>query len=228
MTKGNAALFAWPSQAKYGKTVPKTSVYAHGGASKRLKELFARQVEQIVWHYKLSPETTNLPARHGITEIQVFTLLLKTPQCDRDLLRTIDEAVKFPVLFELIHGVGEAAQVQMVACYKRPSLVDAKSWVQSGYFATDWSAATSPRIAMPVALDMAGLYEQLLYRLLPLPARPQETLPELVSRVEQVAAKQREVEKAEARLGKEKQFNHKVEINAQLRQLQQQIRELTS
>lgn len=72
---------------------------------------------------------------------------------------------------------------------------------------------------MPVALHLGGLYEQLLHRLMPWPARPQETLAELVARVEQAQAKQRELNKTQARLAKEKQFNCKVEINATLRQL---------
>src|SRR5690625_5022297 len=72
---------------------------------------------------------------------------------------------------------------------------------------------------MPIALHLGGLYEQLLYRLIPLPARSQETLAELIERVEQAQAKQREVDKMTVRLAKEKQFNRKVESNAQLRQL---------
>jgi hypothetical protein len=71
------------------------------------------------------------------------------------------------------------------------------------------------------------LYEQALHHLIPTPARPQESLADLVSRVEQVAAKQREVEKAASRLAKEKQFNRKVEINAHLRQLKNELEELT-
>ncbi|HAL6090032.1 TPA: DUF4391 domain-containing protein, partial [Escherichia coli] len=54
-----------------------------------------------------------------------------------------------------------------------------------------------------------------------------ESLADLVARVEMVAAKQREVEKAASRLAKEKQFNRKVEINAQLRQLKNELEELT-
>jgi len=70
---------------------------------------------------------------------------------------------------------------------------------------------------------LGALYEQLLYRLIPLPARPQETLAELVTRVEQAQAKQREVDKVSARLIKEKLFNRKVEISAHLRNLKTEL-----
>jgi hypothetical protein len=80
---------------------------------------------------------------------------------------------------------------------------------------------------MPLALDLSGLYEQVLQRLITLPARPQENLADLVVRVEQVAAKQREVEKVASKLAKEKQFNRKVEINASLRQLKTELEQLS-
>ena len=74
---------------------------------------------------------------------------------------------------------------------------------------------------------MAVLYEALLQRLLPLKARPQDTLADLIARVEQVAAKRRTIEKVQARMAREKQFNRRVEINAHLRQLKNELEELT-
>ena len=79
---------------------------------------------------------------------------------------------------------------------------------------------------MPLALDLGGLYEQALHRLIPTPARPQESLADLVARVELLAAKQRELDKAQIRLAKEKQFNRKVEINTQLRKLKTELDQL--
>src|SRR5690606_26592719 len=133
----------------------------------------------------------------------------------RDVLRGIDGAIPFPILFELACE----GKTQVIAAYKRPNEADASRWVLSDYFATEWFPAGCERAEKPIALHMGGLYEQVLHRLIPLQARPQETLAELVVRVEQAQAKQREVDKASARLAKEKQFNRKVEINAQLRQL---------
>jgi len=209
------ALIAYPKQAAFGRVLPKNKIYEHSGANSRLKDLFVKQVEQIVWQYKLAPETINLPASPGVPEIQVFSLQLKTPELHRDVLRCIDGAIPFPILFELAFE----GRTQVVADYKRPNASDASRWVLSDYFATDWLPVDCQRAAMPVALHMGGLYEQLLHRLIPLSARPQETLAELVARVEQSQAKQRELDKTTARLEKEKQFNRKVEINAQLREL---------
>ena len=72
------AFIHYPAQAAFGRTLPKSKLYAHGHASTRLKNLFVQQVEQIVWQYKLAPETINLPARPGVPEIEVFGSQLKT------------------------------------------------------------------------------------------------------------------------------------------------------
>lgn len=221
-----SALIAYPKQAAFGRVLPKNKIYENSGATKRLKDLFVEQVEQIVWQFKLAPETINLPARPGVPEIQIFSIQLKTTELHEDVLRCIDGAIPFPILFELTYE----SRVRVIATYKRPVLsggeADAARWVSSNYFATDWLSAGSERATMPVALHMGGLYEQLLHRLIPLHARPQETLADLVVRVEQVQAKQRELDKITARLAKEKQFNRKVEINAELRKLKAELDEL--
>ena len=221
-TQQRSALIAYPKQAAFGRVLPKNKIYEHSGANTWLKELFVKQVEQIVWQYKLAPETINLPAKLGVPELQIFSIQIKTAELNLDVLRCIDGAVQFPIIFELSFD----GRTQVIAAYKRPNESDASRWVLSDYFATAWLPSDCERAAMPLALDLGGLYEQALHRLIPTPARPQESLADLVARVELVAAKQREVEKAASRLAQEKQFNRKVEINATLRQLMNELQVL--
>lgn len=226
-TTQKTALIAYPKQAAFGRVLPKNKIYEHSGANTRLKELFVEQVEQIVWAFKLAPETIKLPARPGVPEIQIFSIQLKFTELHEDVLRCIDGAVQFPILFELHQGQGDQAKTQVVAAYKRPSEADASRWVLSSYFTTDWMPAATARTALPLALNMTHLYAALLQGLLPMSARPQEALPDWIARVEMAAAKRREVEKTQARLAKEKQFNRKVEINAILRQLKTELEHLS-
>lgn len=217
------ALINYPKQATFGRVLPKNKIYEHSGANTRLKDLFVEQVEQIVWQYKLAPETINLPAKPGVPEVQIFRIVLKTGDMSVDVLKCIDGAVQFPIVFELEYE----GKIKVIAAHKRPSEADASKWVVSDYFSTVWMPANSPRVEMPVVLDLAGLYEALLQRLIPLAPRDQESFSALVERLESVRAKQREIEKVRARLAKEKQFNRKVEINATLRQLNNELEELS-
>ena len=223
-----SGLFAYPKQAEFDRTLPKNKIYEHSGANTRLRDLFVEQVEKIVWRYKLAPETINLAAKPGVPEIQVFAIQLKTSELHRDVLRCIDGAVQFPIIFELTHGQGAEARSQVVAAYKRPSETDPASWVCSDYFESGWLPATAERTPLPLALDLGGLYEQLLRRLVPVDARPNESLGIQVIRAEQVRAKEREVAQAQMRLAKEKQFNRKVVANSRLRQLTTELQALKS
>ena len=220
--ESNTAFINYPKQAVFGRTLPKNKIYEHSGANTRLKDLFVEQVEQIVWQYKLAPETINLPARLGVPELQIFSIQLKASELNLDVLRCIDGAVQFPIIFELSFD----GRTKVIAAYKRPNESDASRWVLSDYFATAWLPSDCERAAMPLALDLGGLYEQLLHSLISTPARLQESLADLVARVELVAAKEREVEKIASRLAKEKQFNRNVEINAKLRMLKIELEEL--
>lgn len=226
-TTQKPALIAYPKQAAFGRVLPKNKIYEHSGANTRLKELFVEQVEQIVWQYKLAPETINLPARLGVPEIQIFSIQLKSTELHEDVLRCIDGAVQFPIMFELYQGQGDQAKTQVVAAYKRPSEADASRWVLSSYFTSGWIPAVTARTAMPMALNMAQLYVALLQGLVPLPARSQESLSDWIARAELARAKQREIEKTQEKLAKEKQFKRKVEINATLRQLKYELEQLS-
>lgn len=219
----SGVLFAYPPQTAYGRILPKNKLYEHTRPSAALKALFVRQVEKIVWQHILATRTLNLPETAAVDEIKVFSLTLKTPDLHHDVLRCIDMAIPSPIIFEL----NADGRVQVVASYKRPSAADRTKWVVSDYFASPWLSAAAPRAPLPVALNLASLYEQLLQCLIPLPARAGESLAERVARVEQVRGKQRESDKISSRLSKEKQFNRKVEINAQLRAIKREIEELS-
>ena len=86
---------------------------------------------------------------------------------------------------------------------------------------------------MPVALHMAGLYEQMLRQHMaasPLALQPRagQTLQETVDRGNRIRVKRRECKQLEATLRRETQFNRKVEINGDLRRCQMALAALES
>lgn len=208
-------MFLYPPSTRFGKAVPKTRIHAAASSNKRIKELFTAQVSDILWSHKLSPETLHLPARHGITEIQVFSLHLKSEELDPAILRTLDKAIPFPLLYEIHH----ADRIRFAASYKRPSDADAAKWVIEGTFLLDWQLADTPRLPLPVALDLSALHDQLIRQHLTLPARPNETLRDHIVRAQAIESKQREATQLETKLQRERQFNRKVELNQQLREM---------
>ena len=241
-------LYDWPRAAAFGRVIPKNKIYEHAGANTALKALFVREVDQIVWSRKLAPETVNLAATKQVAEIQVFRIIARIATLDAQVLRAIDRAIPFPLIFELVHG----GRVKLAAAYKRPSEADSARWVVGDYFEGDWMPEDAPRTPLPVALNMSALYERLLSplvegqtaRLVPAhgsefaearqkpftPAAPEEpaSLEERIAQAEAIKAQAREVERIKERLAREKQFNKRVAVNAKLRAAKHELERLTA
>ena len=129
----------------------------------------------------------------------------------------------FPLVFQLTHE----GQVRFAAAYKRPSDADASKWVIESSFQTESQPADAERLPLPVALDLAGLYEHIVRCHIPLPPRSGEGLAGHVARFNGIEAKKKRRQQLETWLGQEKQFNRKVELNAALRSLSQELETLT-
>jgi hypothetical protein len=220
MPKGD--MFHYPKQAEFNRVLSKTKIYAHAKPGRALKERFVSEIQEIVWIYKLSPETINLPARNGIYEIQIFEIALRTEELSEGVLRAIDKAVPSPIIYQLKFG----GRVRFAAAYKRHSEADASKTVIADYFTTNWQPTAKPLPALPVVLDLAALYEEMLRRVLPLARRNGESLAAYVDRAVQLRATERECRDLEARLRRECQFNRKVEINAAIRASKRQLEHL--
>jgi hypothetical protein len=219
-----AAFFDYPKAAAFGRVVPKTRIYEHAGASTALKDLFVTQVDQIVWRFKLAPETINLAATRAVSEIQVFGISLRTNKLDEEVLRAIDRAIPFPLIFELTWS----GKRKTVAAFKRPSEADATKWVVSEYFATDWAPDDALRQPLPVALNLGGLYDAILTAMMPVAKAADEDIQTRVARMEAIRTKTREVDRIKTRLAREKQFNKRVAINAELRVARQELERLAT
>ncbi|MCA9191107.1 MAG: DUF4391 domain-containing protein [Planctomycetales bacterium] len=217
-------LFEYPVKAEFGRIVPKNKIYERAKASKKLRERFVDEVGQIVWKYKLAPETVNLPAKGSVREIQVFTIAAKTEEVSEDVLRCIDKTIPSPIIFELaLNDKGRT-----VVAYKRPSDSSSDAWVVGSYFGTNWSSSLTPSASLPVVLDMESLFESILRKLIIQRARQGETLRDLVQRVEQIRANEINLKKLERQLSQEKQFNRKVGLNSEIRKMQNEINRLSS
>lgn len=209
-------LYDFPKSALLKRVVPKTRIYEQIQATNALRDKFVTQVDQIIWRAKLAPETINLSATKAVPEIQIFRVILKTKNVQNDVLRAIDRAIPFPILFELEHN----NQIQIAAAHKRPSEAETGKWVLSDYFRSDWLVADMPGKTLPVALNLGVLYEQLLTTLMPIDPLTEETITERINRTSSLKSKEREINQLKNKLKHETQFNIKMTLHGQLREAQ--------
>jgi Domain of unknown function (DUF4391) len=228
----------FPESARFGKKLPKEKIYQYASPSHAIKQKFIKLVERIVWSFKLSPETINIPATKSVPEIQVFDLYLKPNghlklgadqvssdelMVDEAILRTIDKAIPFPIFYRIHH---EGKQ-QYAMAHKRPNEADSVQWVVEDYF---YCAVREKESAekLPAQTNINGLYEHLLRLLISEPAKSGETLKNQIHRLTTIRTKQKELSKLENKLHKEKQFNRKVEINQLVNHAKEELAALST
>ena len=217
-----SGLFAYPPATEFGKAVPKTKIMAHARATAKVKQLLTDEVAQIIWKHKLFPKALNLAAHEAVQEIEVFEIVLKGDDVSEAVLDVIDSAVAFPIIFEL----HRAEQVCAIAAYKRPSGADSAKWVVGDYFKGPWKPTTVKRKPLPLALNLSALYREMLQSLMPHVPRAGESMDDFAMRVSALGSLQKACNKLEAQLHAEQQFNRKVELNAKLREMRQNLEAL--
>lgn len=206
-------LYHYPPQTALKRVIPKTRIFTGATASTALRERFTREVDQILWAHKLAPETLNLPATKSVPEIQVIHLTPKGDSIHDDILRAIDRAIPFPLIFEIHHG----AQIEPAAAYKRPSDADRTKWVIHDPLR---GTATTTRAPLPVAVNMGALYERMLSPFIPVTARAGEDVETRLARAAAIRAKEKEISALHAKMRRETQFNIKLTLHGQLEQAQ--------
>jgi len=215
-------LWKWPESARVGKTVPKSKFYEKGKVDNRLKDAFVSEVEQIEWAYKLSPQTLKIVAEGEPTEIQVFRVTAKTGQeVSAGVLKAIDSTVQTPIIFE----EAREEEVRTRAAYKEQGPKGPKVGV---LWEGDWVTGDPARGRLPQALDLAGLYSQLIDPLLPLHRWPGESMSDVQDRIDRVRALDRELKMLERKLAREPQLNRKLDIRRELIQRTAEHEALTS
>ncbi len=219
-------MFAYPPQARVDRKLPKSVIYKNAKPATAVKELFVTQVADIIWKFKLAPETINIPAKAGYTEIQVFDIKLKDSKIDLKVLGTIDKAIPYPLFFRLY----DKGRVNRITAFKRPNITPKiskdRSWVLGAYFETGWQTDSNPQSNLPIALDLRSLYEQMLLSYIPLDRRGDESLETLVERHQLIRTKQRKLETLKVNMKKERQFNRKVDLNTRIRDLENELADL--
>lgn len=203
-------LWKWPESARVGKVIPKNKFYEKAKITTRLKEAFVAEVEQIEWAYKLSSQALKIGAAGDPTEIQVFRVTAKVGQgVSARVLEAIDTSVHTPIIFEEVCG----EDLRTRAAFKEPGTKGVKTGPRLD---GDWVDGDAPRAALPPALDLVGLYGQLIDPLLPLPRRPGESMSEALARIDRARALDREMKALERKIANEPQLNRKLDFRREL------------
>lgn len=243
-----------PQSTYFGRKIPKTKFYEKLQAGSNLKELFVEQVESVVWSHNLSPRTVRLEAADGIEEIQIFEIELRQRSCSYEILRTIDRAIPYPILYVLRYE----EESKLAIAYKERSGSDENRSVVRSYHETSWRKDSAEAdgeekgalFDVLQGLNLKAVYEHIVRSVVlagnasgggeeqdesGMPTAEAGNvdaavdgleLEALLERQAKIEALQRHCAKLEAKIGREKQFNRKVELNMELQRKRKELKEL--
>lgn len=215
-----------PKSTEFNKKIkiPKQKFYENLEISPALKKIFIKQVDKILWSYKIASSTTNLADGNLVKEIEVFEVFLKSPNLDGELLRHIDRVVPYHIVFILEY------QGRYKACisYKEATLSGNMAFKVNSYYYTDWLDKQNLPLKLE-GLSLDAAYENFVRQIAGETLQKMvsdESLKDSVARSEQKELLQKQILALESKIRKEKQLNKQIQINNELKKLKRDLEEL--
>ena len=147
-------MISFPDYARVNRIVAKERFY--DSIDTATKNLFQNEIARIVWEYKLAPDTINLPAKKW-SEVEVFRITLKNNEMPEKVLKVIDSAIPYPILFI----VGKGSIEKAIICYKQKNIKNDNLAKVDTYFSTDWNDEKLSSIRID-GLSIDSVYENFI------------------------------------------------------------------
>jgi hypothetical protein len=210
-------VFNLPHTTRVGKVIPKNAFDQF--VNTKQKRMFSDVVQRITWVNKLAPETVNLEAR-DIEEIQVFRIELKANEDYQPLLDIIDKAIPYQIIFVLEFQ----GKLCISTSSKHQHPINKDQAVIDWTFKSDWFAPTDNKYTLQLKGSIDAVYHAFCSQLSAKPLPAGTSIQNLIDYSKQVDALEKEISKLKRSIVSCKQFNQKVELNMQVKKLEQKLR----
>lgn len=192
-----------PESCKVNKIIPKYKFYEQATLSSTIKEEFINLVDKITWMYKLSPSTLNIEKTDNIEEIQVIELELKINKIPNHVIKIITKTIKYPILF--------------IIKYQNDYYYLIK--IKDNIYTTNWNEEININYN---AINLEIFYQNIVKLII----KEENTNKDFNTLIKDKSKEQELIKKInilENKVKQEKQFNLKVELNQELRKLQEEL-----
>lgn len=205
-----------PQTTEFNKRVPKQKFYEHLPANTKIKNMFAAQLKTIYWRNKIASSTLNISAGTTLPELEVFEVKLNTPGINESILRQIDLAIPYYILFLLEYNGKYKAAISF------KEVTENKNIKVNNYYYTSWLDEQDLPLKME-GLNIDTVYENFVRQIAGQSLEKQENtnLKQSIAKADERAKLQKQITTLENKIRKEKQFNKKVELNMELKKLKE-------
>ena len=195
-------MFNLPKSCEVNKYIPKKTFYEKIGLSTAVRDDFVNLIDKIIWKYKLSEDTLGVNKTDKVEEIQIFEINLKEKKFPKNIIKLITKSIPYKILF-VIHYNEDV-------CYSIK--------VDYIYF-TNWNEDINISFD---GLNLETIYENIVKSIIKENESKKdfETLLEDKSKQIELSKK---LEQLKNKIKIEKQFNKKVELNRQIKKIEQEL-----
>ncbi len=232
-----------PESCYLGKRVYKKLFFENASLNAADRNLFTQDVEEVVWKYTLKPETINIPRyedeEREYHEVAILQVTVKAQERYKRIGQMVQRAIPYPVLIVFCY---ESAIALLVAS-KRINRADREKIMVEDFQDTGWFDLDNPNEIQCKFLESLSVkdfsynniydfYSDLTERVVALQCaelcgsysygqgRPNVNRAEVLEEINSLVSKVSELRSA---LKKETQFNQKVDINMQIKKLNERI-----
>ena len=229
---------AIPAACKVDKTVFKKLFYENADLSAADRALFTDGIEKITWMYCLKPETVNIPAfkneERDYPEIEVLEVALTVDKGLRRIAEIVMRTIPYPML--LVFRLSDA--YALWTAHQHINLADSSKIAVDEFVKTGWLDAEAD---LPDAMNIKAMHWSNYYTLYSdmvdaisvwnagrLTGETESDLNGTEARLLLAAVEDvdRQIAAVRAELKKELQFSRKMELNMQVKKLEQRKRQM--
>lgn len=216
-------MFNFPSQTFFNRRVAKEKLATRLHFASGIRKAFNEQVKAVYWENVLAERTLNIRVGRNVTEIEVFHLLLNQAELDERVLLQWDKELPYHILFILEHN----DKVMAGIAFKLKDGSNKAYYSVKRYFYTPWMPKEDLNFTI-AGITLDNVYENLVQ------AVAGEKLPleegrKMTERVEKTILQQEiqtKIEKLEAQIRREKQYNRQVELKSKVRELEKILKQI--
>lgn len=197
--------FNLPSKAFVDRFIAKSKFFEKATVNSKIQQEFTDTIVRITWVYKLAKSTINISGTENVEELQIFNLQLKKQEIPKNVLKVIDKAIPFAILYTFEFENNFAYGITI------------KENAEQRYFFSDWNEE--------LEFDFTGnSIEHIYQKTIKLFIRNKTGLTvknqdftAILEKEKQLAILDKEIASLQKKVRTEKQFNKQVVFNKTLR-----------
>jgi len=210
-----------PQSALVNKFIAKTKFYEKATLSSKVQDEFIKKIQKITWKYKLSEATIGISKTDNVTEIQVFTIELKEQLIPKNVLKVIDKAIPYQILYQFVYQESVAYGITLKGSILKS--IDGQENSSLNYYFSEWDKSINFDFT---GINLENIYQKLIKVFIGAETNKQNKFETIIETDNTIKGLEKDVKILSNKIKREKQFNRKVELNKSLLAKQKQLQPL--